>query len=211
MEILKKLIWRPLFKSYKKIRKWYELTFVIPTYIKKREIILMHQRKYNCVTFVETGTFLGDTVEAVKKHFNNIHSIELSEKLFTKAKNRFAHEDKIHIHHGDSGQLMNKLLTALSPPILFWLDGHYSSSFFISGEFIQTARGDQLTPILLELEVILEQGLGSNVILIDDARLFNGKNDYPSFSSLKHFLLRKGIQPLQIKKEFDIIRIIPNA
>ena len=65
-------------------------------------------------------------------------------------------------------------------PCLFWLDGHYSAGI--------TAKGEKETPIWEELEHICDHPIKNHVILIDDASLFVGKNDYPNLDSLQKFV-----------------------
>ncbi|MCW3090873.1 MAG: hypothetical protein JWP81_1942 [Ferruginibacter sp.] len=93
---------------------------------------------------VETGTFLGDTVECFREKFDKIITVELSEELATKAKARFADDPKISILQGDSDVILAQLLKDMQEPVLFWLDGHYSSGIFIGDEFIKTAKGEKI-------------------------------------------------------------------
>jgi hypothetical protein len=76
--------------------------------------------------FVETGTYFGNGVELVKDDFNKIHSIELNEKFYYKAKKRFENNKKINIHLGDSSEVLDKLINNFDCPVLFYLDAHYS-------------------------------------------------------------------------------------
>ena len=68
------------------------------------------------------------------------------------------------------------MIQEIEGPALFWLDGHYSGG--------GTAKGEMCTPIIQELKVI---GLRSpqDVILIDDARLFTGRDDYPTLDEVR--------------------------
>lgn len=201
---------QPLRWAIGKILNWYEGKFIIPPYSEKREIILSYRNKYQTTCFVETGTFMGDTIDVMKNHFELLFSIELADQLAEKAKKRFLGIEKIHILHGNSGEMIKEILPELRGATLFWLDGHFSGEVFIAGEMLKTAKADLNTPILAELESILKHGIGRNVVLIDDARLFNGRKDYPSHSKLVKFLGTFNIQPAQIKIERDIIRITPN-
>ena len=48
----------------------------------------------------------------------------------------------------------------------------------------------------------------NHVILIDDARLFNGKNDYPTLNALRTYINQK--KPNYVfQVNYDIIRIVP--
>ncbi|MBS1774563.1 MAG: hypothetical protein JST82_17030 [Bacteroidetes bacterium] len=207
---IKKIFWRPLFMSYVRYKRWYTVKFVIPPYGEKREILLSYKTKYGCKTFVETGTFLGDTVERMKTHFDKVFSIELASELAKKAQERFKNDANVFIIEGDSGKKLSEIIPQLLPPVLYWLDGHFSGACMIDGEFIQTATADLDTPIMSELNAVLSNGgLKNNVILIDDARLFNGSDGYPRYESLVSHLKTLGISPNQVSVERDIIRIVP--
>ena len=179
----------------------------VPGIDEKRSIIEFYRQKYCAQTFIETGTFLGDTVNFFKDKFHKIYSIELSHDLATKAKYRFAENENIEIVEGNSNVVLPILLQQTKGPILFWLDGHYSSEFFLGNNYIITAKGEKDTPINEELDIIL-QNTRNAIILIDDARLFNGTNDYPRISDLKQKVacINKNLK-LFVKK--DIIHIIP--
>jgi hypothetical protein len=152
---------------------------------------------------------MGDTVAALKSYFSKVFSIELSEELALKAQQRFSKEPSVKIIHGNSGAVMTDLLKEINSPCLFWLDGHYSSEFFLGNTFVKTAKGNKLTPVLEELNAIFSSPFkDKHVILIDDARCFNGTDDYPTISELKEFVFKHNANyKVEIKR--DIIRILP--
>ena len=115
--------------------------------------------------FVETGTFMGDTVAAAVPVFGEIHTIELSPELAQKAFGRFEGVGKVRVHHGDSADRLLEILQQASGAPLIWLDGHYSEGV--------TARGRGNTPVIEELKSIDRSGIANAVILIDDLRLFD--------------------------------------
>src|SRR5258705_7967209 len=88
----------------------------------KQMAIEEYLRKFHTEILIETGTYLGDMVEAQRNHFKKIYSIELSERLFNKAQKRFKDHLHIKILHGDSGAVLNELMTGIGTPALFWLD-----------------------------------------------------------------------------------------
>ena len=171
---------------------------VPPPQIFKSKIIKLYARKFEIKTFVETGTYMGDTVQECKRLFSQIYSIELDTQLFKNAVKRFQTVGHISIVNGDSGEKIFEILKTLDKPCLFWLDGHYSEGV--------TAKGELNTPIIKELTHILDHKLDNHVILIDDARCFNGKDDYPTLDELKNFVADKN-PVLQFSVEDDIIRI----
>jgi hypothetical protein len=165
---------------------------VPPPHIVKQKTINRFQKriKYNC--FLETGTYLGDMIEAQRKHFELVYSIELSPYFYRNAVQRFKKNDNI-------GQMIKELMKLIKWPTVFWLDGHYS------GE--NTAKGELNSPILSELKAILTQSC-KHLILIDDARCFNGTNDYPDISELIAYILKLTKNHSVIIRD-DIIQIIP--
>ena len=156
----------------------------VPEYGQKRETLNVYKEKYGLKILVETGTFMGETVEYFKNSFAKVISIELAEDLAKKAQKRFENDRNVTIIQGDSGKVLKDLVRHATEPFLFWLDGHYSSEFYVGDEYIKTARTDVDTPVEEELRTILASDL-KHVILIDDARLFTGVSDYPSISQLK--------------------------
>jgi hypothetical protein len=178
-----------------------------PSYEVKRAILKEYAQKYNLNIFVETGTFFGDTVEFFKKDFKKVISIELAEELAKKAQKRFENDVNVQILQGDSGKLLSDVVKNENQPILFWLDGHYSSEFFIGEEFIKTAKAELDTPVEAELKNVLSATV-NHIILIDDARLFNGINDYPSISKVKK-IVSTYKKNYTVKVEKDIIQIYP--
>lgn len=173
-----------------------------PPHIIKQLAIFKFQEISNYSSFVETGTFLGDMIEAQMNNFNQLYSIELSEPLYLKAKKRFEGLPKVEILNGDSGTVLVSLAKELTMPSIFWLDGHYSGGF--------TAKGDKDCPIIEELDAIFNGGQLKHIILIDDARLFVGKNAYPTIDELKHYISSQSLQ-YQLNIENDIIALTPNA
>ncbi len=171
---------------------------VPPPQIYKRQVLKEYAQKFQLKVFLETGTYIGDTTEDCRKIFDKIFSIELDDVLFEKATKRFEAYSHISIVHGDSGQKIEEILSKINEPCLFWLDGHYSAGI--------TAKGELNTPIINELDHIFHHQIDSHVILIDDARCFVGKDDYPSIEELRKYVM--GRRPsLQFIVADDIIRI----
>jgi hypothetical protein len=180
----------------------------IPSYDEKRAILMSYKDKFNINTFVETGTFLGDTVEFFKNKFKQVYSIELSTELAEKAARRFEKDPNVRIIQGDSGEILASVVKEIASPALFWLDGHYSSEFFVNDEYIRTARAEKDTPVMKELGILLNDD-HQHIILIDDARLFVGQDDYPSLRTI-HRLVRQSKYSFNVFVNRDIINIIPN-
>lgn len=166
----------------------------------KTSTILEYAKKYKIKNFIETGTYLGETIELTKKYFNQIYSVELSKDLYLKAKKIFQKDKKIKIIHGDSALVLNKLVKNIKKPYVFWLDAHYSGGI--------TAKGSKETPILKELQTISNSKIKDHIILIDDAREFTRSNDYPSIKKLRDFVTKK-FPNYKVVIKNDIIQIYP--
>ena len=170
-----------------------------PPHHYKQQVLRTFARKYGLRTFVETGTFNGDMVEAMRGVFDRIYTIELGKDLYERAKKRFEHDPTIEVIHGDSGIELATLADRLTGPALFWLDAHYSAGV--------TARSDKDTPIYEELSHILDGRCSGHVIVIDDARLFGVDAAYPSIEELTRFVRSK--RPgCAVTVEDDSIRIV---
>ncbi|MEL7588807.1 MAG: hypothetical protein AAGU19_18995 [Prolixibacteraceae bacterium] len=179
------------------IRDWEKQGCPIPPHpVVKQKIIREYQRKYGCKMLVETGTYLGYMVSAQKRNFKKIYSIELADRLYERAARKFRKYSHIRIIHGDSGEKIGEVIKELDEPAIFWLDGHYSGGF--------TAKGSSNCPIWKELDAVFSKKL-DHVILIDDAREFTGKNDYPTYEEVKSYILTKNPK-YKVSVEHDIIR-----
>lgn len=169
-------------------------------HLMKQEILKGYAGEYNLSIMVETGTYMGEMVEALRETFEKVYSIELSEKFAQRARKYFRGRSNVKILQGDSGDVIGELLKEIDQATLFWLDGHWSAD--------ETARGRKSTPIMEELDHILRAKDLRHVILIDDARAFGKSEDYPTMDELESFIRsRRG--NVKILNEDDIIRISP--
>lgn len=137
-------------------------------------------QQFHLHVLVETGTYLGDSVNALRNHFEEIHSIELDDALYEHAVWRFRRFPHIHVYHGDSAVVLPQILVHISEPCLFWLDAHVSGGL--------TARGVKNTPVMDEVRTITGHRVRGHVILLDDAGSFAGKEDYPTVQQLRSML-----------------------
>src|SRR3954465_6602 len=168
-----------------------------PPQIVKQRTIRQYQKRCGSEGLIETGTYLGDMVHAARPAFRKVYSIELSEELAKNAKNRFASDPGVVICQGDSKTELPGILKDLEEPAVFWLDGHFSGGV--------TALGNEVYPVLTELELIGGHSIKNHLLLIDDARLFVGDAGSPSKESI--FSAIKKINPeYALEERDDIIR-----
>jgi len=163
-----------------------------------KQITIEHfKKKFRYSLFVETGTYNGAMVEAQRNNFSKIISVEISEMLHKKAVYRFRNYNHITILQGDSSKVLSEIISKINEPAIFWLDGHYSGGY--------TEKGELNCPVYRELEAIFIDNKYNHVLLIDDARCFNGKEDYPTIEGLTNFILQKN-DKYHIEIKDDIIR-----
>jgi hypothetical protein len=167
----------------------------------KLMVIGSYLKRYSIGAFVETGTNLGDTLGCLARKGILCTSIELSPELYQAARTVFKARNNVRLVQGDSSQKLPELLEDIKTPVLFWLDGHYSSGI--------TASAKTHTPVSAELKAILNHPVKQHVILIDDARYFDGTNDYPHLDDLLRVIREDGCYRAEIST--DIIRLVPRA
>ena len=141
-------------------------------------------KSYDVPNFVETGTYLGDTSHWASGLFKEVHTVEISESLYEKAKARFGNVNNMHFYLGDSKKLVPEIVSNIEGPALYWLDGHWCGRN-TGGKFNEC-------PIMDELEhATRNQG---SILLIDDYRYFLGPNpydygeNYPTLQSIVKFI-----------------------
>ncbi len=170
------------------------------SHLRKRRIVRAYARRHGLRVFVETGTYLGDMTAAMAPLFDHIHSIELGSELYRAACERLRRYRNVSLYHGDSALVLPDVLARCHGDTLLWLDAHYSAGI--------TARATIDTPIAAELAAIFSRRGSRDVILIDDARLFTGSNDYPALADLREWIAREAPH-LDVAVAEDVIRLTP--
>jgi hypothetical protein len=136
----------------------------------KQRTIAEFARKFDLHVLVETGANFAHMLYVNQNRFREIYSIELDGRRAESARRKFAKRPNIHVLQGDSGKVLPQLLPALKEPCLFWLDAH---DYDIS------------SPVKQELAAIYSHPVRGHVLLIDDARWFDGRTDYPTMEQLR--------------------------
>ena len=155
-------------------RDWADREFAAPSpHFVKQKVLLRNGLRD--ATWVETGTFMGDTTSVLSKVAKMVYSIEPEPTLFSNAEQKFSNTSNVKIIKGLSEDVLPKLLPRISGNICFWLDGHYSTGI--------TFKGTQDTPIISELTVIERNmtQMSKMVVMVDDIRCFDPRN--PEFSA----------------------------
>lgn len=119
-------------------------------------------QEFNICSFIETGTYAGDTTAVASKVFDEVYSIEIYEPLYKRAKDRFRDSLNVKLYLGDTCNILKQVINDSSSRRLYWLDAHSSGG--------GTGGEPGFSPILDELNQIYQFQDDDCVILIDDLR-----------------------------------------
>jgi hypothetical protein len=162
----------------------------------KQKVVREYGERFGLKTLVETGTYYGEMVAAMKKRFERIYSIEFVSALAERAVRKFARDKQVRIFCGDSRVVMPEVLALLSAPALFWLDaGYYGWVGIRSNEQRLSA----------ELEMILSHP-HKHIILLDDARGLTGRDGIPSVADVKQYV-ESTFPERMVEVKYDIMRV----
>ena len=167
--------------------KWRSLNYSSPSpqHVKIR---ILKSNSLNNATWVETGTYLGDTTSKLSKIAKNVISIEPQYELSVFASIRLKRLKNVEIINATSENCISSVLDTISGPTCFWLDGHYSGDV--------TFLGTKISPISDELATIAKY-LKTNevVVFVDDFRLFvNSENTgYPPHDFLVEWAVKNNL------------------
>lgn len=126
-------------------------------------LALRFRDEYHIEVFIETGTYKGGTTAWAAQHFKRVVSIEAYRPYYEAALRKFAAAPNVEIVFGNSGDLLGDVLRRTPEPALLWLDAHWCGNYELS---VGTS-GE--CPLMRELAHVRS----GDVIMIDDARLFN--------------------------------------
>jgi hypothetical protein len=165
----------------------------------KQRAVREYARRYGLRTLIETGTYYGEMIAAVKSDFERVYSIEFDAELARRAARRFAGDPRVCILEGDSQKALPELLKSISEPALFWLDAGYWG-------WAELARDPERLSV--EVEAALSHPVKGHVVLMDDARMLDGRNGAPTFEELRARIAAR-FPDRRVELRHDIIRITP--
>jgi FkbM family methyltransferase len=135
-----------------------------------RQIVEKIRATFDIATFVETGTYLGETAAWASERFERVITIEASNEFHREAQQRHGQKHNIEFLHGDSRTILREVVSRLGKtPAVFWLDAHW-----MPGSFGKAHE----CPVLQEIDAI-HQSMTEHFILIDDARYFLAPPPFP--------------------------------
>lgn len=130
-----------------------------------RELALKLRDKYNLETFLETGTYRGESCIWAAENFEHVISIEKDPRRYQKAMGITRKFENVKLCLGDSRDLLFTVLRDVRTPALVYLDAH------LFGFTKEGWANDDQCPLKEELLAIRQIRIG-HVIIIDDANWF---------------------------------------
>lgn len=129
--------------------------------------------EYLTACFVETGTgSCGGVRTALATGFAEIRSIEALENIANSARDEFKNYN-VSIYHGLSQELLPSILSDFDEPVTIFFDAHYSGP----GSYL----GNEISPLMHELDAIKKHHVNNHILLIDDTNLF-GRPEIPNLN-----------------------------
>ncbi|MBS2027837.1 MAG: hypothetical protein JST54_08050 [Deltaproteobacteria bacterium] len=129
-----------------------------------RRLITELHNAFKVETFVETGTFRGQTTEWASGIFSKVYSVEAQPEIYAQTTARLSARTNITIRNTDTRSFLRELVPTLKGPAVFWLDAHWCGS-------AETHGSQDECPLTDELRFIGESPL-AHFVFVDDARLF---------------------------------------
>jgi hypothetical protein len=166
----------------------------------KQKTVAEYGKNFGMRILIETGTYYGEMVSAMKSRFDAIYSVEQNAELAARAKKQFANYSQVKIIQGDSQTALPELLKSLDKPALFWLDAGY---YGWSNEQVDKKR------LGVELDAILNHKINGHVILMDDAHGLNGVNGALTIEEVTKKILTD-FPNRKAEVAFDILRFTPS-
>ncbi len=172
---LRKTFLSRFFSIIKACIHWHNRNYSSPSPHFIKQACLLRNSHPNS-TWVETGTYLGETTKLLSKYSPKVYSLEPEPTLFKNASIYFSRFKNVQILNGTSEEIFPMLLPKIIGDVNFWLDGHYS------GE--GTFQGSYDTPILDELKFISDNlsHFGKVCVFVDDIRCFGSFGSFGSSS-----------------------------
>jgi hypothetical protein len=164
----------------------------VPHLVKQRTV-REYARRYRLRLMIETGTHMGQMLQALLPLVDDLYSIEMNPASYRRAVQRYGGDPRVHLIQGDSATELPRLLERIRTPAMFWLDAH---NFEIE------------TPIRAELQAIADHFVPGHVILIDDSKWFDGRYQYPTQEWMQDFVARH-FPGYRLEDKLHMFRLTP--
>jgi len=122
--------------------------------------------------FIEGGTYKADSTKVASRLFEQVHTVEIAEDLYTQAKENCTKEGYTNItfYLGDTVKIFPEIIKKVDGPAVWFLDAHQSGC--------DTKNNGKWVPLIDELKCICRDYKHPGIIIIDDLRLWSNVWDW---------------------------------
>jgi len=136
------------------------------SYDELKGVLERHPSYKRIEVFIETGTYLGETIFPMAKFFKKLYTIELSPKHHKNAVKKASQLGITNIEflQGYTEDVLPDLIRSIQEPAVFFLDAHFCGA--------ETDSEETTVPLLQELEAINKHRDFADLLILDDAFVF---------------------------------------
>lgn len=101
---------------------------------------------------IETGSYEGNTTLFFGQNFDQVYSVEISERFFNTSRIRCASRLNVSIHQGSSEKFLAELLPTIKDRyenVLFYLDAHWEHYWPLKDEIVEISKHYKNRAILI--------------------------------------------------------------
>ena len=128
-------------------RAWAARGYAPPSPEHVKRLLLLRNGAPNA-TWIESGTYLGDTAAFLSIKAMRVYTIEPDEALFTMAQRRFAGSNG-EVRRGLSEDVFPALLLDVAGDVNLWLDGHFSGGLTHRADVPHFSMTFRVPPLLV--------------------------------------------------------------
>jgi len=127
--------------------------------------------------FVETGTYIGQSLLMISGLFDRLATVEADPVLHTAAVRLFAAKgvENVELALGDSRSFLAGIDRDFGNDSVYFLDAHYSHGI--------TSREYGTCPVIDEIATVIDRSPEA-VIVVDDLRTMSGSDGYPTLDEI---------------------------
>ncbi len=172
----------------------------------KHKVFIQYKDTYRLNVLIEMQHGGNNIADELRKGFRQLYTIQYAADEINVVATASIKGRQTTVQEGSISKVLKDTVEALQEPALIWLDGSCHSN----AENADTSKEDSDSTgfgMYDELDSLLTSSQ-MNVICINDARLFKGKNGYPSVEQIED-IVRNSRRPYMIFVREDMIHILP--
>lgn len=125
------------------------------------EEIVNLRDKFQITTLIETGTWKGHTIKGFSNHFLKCISIEYDKECYDHALELTKNVPNIQLIHGNSVDVLRKILHRSQMNVMFFLDAHWNDYWPLLDE-LQTIADYEIKPVIAIHDFFTPDGNGGS-------------------------------------------------